>query len=115
MADGTLHAGGKIAERKLSVRVQLPRSAVGDTLRQLADEGLINHDESGRFSIPVPTERDVSETYTARAFLGTTLIRRLAGREEPLPDTLDALHAEVARHAREGTSLITGFIDLDFQ
>src|SRR5262245_27267844 len=115
MADGTLHAGGRIAERKLSARVQLPRAAVGDTLRQLADEGLINQDENGRFSIPAPTERDVSETYTARAFLGTTLIRKLAARQEPLPRTLDDRHDDVARHAREGTSLITRFIDLDFQ
>lgn len=35
--------------------------------------------------------------------------------DEPLPAALDALHEEVARHAREGTSLITGFIDLDLQ
>ncbi|MGW4338074.1 helix-turn-helix domain-containing protein [Rhodococcus koreensis] len=115
MADGTLHAGGKIAERKLATRVQLPRSAVADALKQLADEGLINQDDSGRSWIPTPTERDVSETYTARAFLGTTLIRRLAASDEPLPHRLDALHDEVVRHATEGTSLITGFIDLDLQ
>lgn len=115
IADGTVHPGGKISERKLSQRVQLSRSDVADALRRLTDEGLVNQDENGRSYIPAPTARDVAETYTARAFLGTTLIRRLAARKEPLPATLDDLHADVVRHAREGTSLITGFIDLDLQ
>ncbi|MGW4334859.1 hypothetical protein ACWEK5_18825 [Rhodococcus koreensis] len=54
MADGTLHADGKIAELKLATRVQLPRSAVADALKQLADEGLINQDENGRSWLPTP-------------------------------------------------------------
>ena len=47
IADGTLHAGRKISERALAARVQLSSGAVSDALRQLAEDGLVNQDDTG--------------------------------------------------------------------
>lgn len=115
IADGTLHAGRRISERQLARRVELSRGAVADALRHLADDGLVEQDEDGRHLVPAPTERDVFETYTARALLGAALIRRLASRTEPLPDGIDAIFDEIVHQAREGNVTATASVDLDLQ
>jgi DNA-binding GntR family transcriptional regulator/transposase len=115
VSDGTLYAGRKISERRLAKRVQLSAGAVSETLRQLAEDGLVHQNDTGRFFVPMPTERDVLETYTARGLLGTAIVRRLASRARPLPDDVDVVFNELIRSALQGHMEETGSLDLDVQ
>ena len=114
IADGTLHAGRKISERALAARVELSSGAVSDVLRQLAQDGLVNQDPTGRFFVPAPTERDVLETYTARGLLGTAIVRRLASRAQPLPEAVDDVFKELVWCASRNLAA-TDSLDLDVQ
>ena len=114
IADGTLHAGRVLSERSLAARVQLSSGVVSDTLRQLAEDGLVNQDDTGRFFVPAPTERDVLETYTARGLLGTAIVRRLASRAHPLPEAVDDVFNELIRCARQH-DVAADALDLDVQ
>ena len=115
IADGTLHAGRKLSERSLAARVQLSSGAVSDALRQLAEDGLVNQDDTGHFFVPAPTERDVLETYTARGLLGTAIVRRLASRAHPLPEAVDDVFNELIRCVRQDHLAATDSLDLDVQ
>ncbi|HCS56227.1 MAG TPA: hypothetical protein DIW80_02160 [Gordonia polyisoprenivorans] len=115
IVDGTLQPGRRIGERTLAKRVPLPPSAVGDALQQLADDGLIHQDGLHHFFVPVPTERDVVETYTARGLLGTAIVRRLASRPDSLPRSVADILAELRRHARENRISESDSADLDMQ
>ncbi|MFV9429041.1 helix-turn-helix domain-containing protein [Rhodococcus aetherivorans] len=114
-ADGTLYPGERISERRLAQRVQRSRGSIIDTLRTLADDGLVHQDTAGQIFVPSPTQRDVTETYTARAHLGSILIRRLAASTEPLPSIVDEVFTEVVRQAHKGNSEGAGSVDLEFQ
>jgi len=115
LTDGTLHPGQRISERRLAQRVQLSRGSVADALRALADDGLVYQDAAGHSFIPAPTHRDVTETYTARALLGSILIRRLATSDQPLPEIVDEVFGEVVRQAQQGNSEGAGSVDLELQ
>jgi DNA-binding GntR family transcriptional regulator len=115
IADGTLHAGRKLSERSLAARLQLSSGAVSDALRQLAEDGLVNQDDTGRFFVPAPTARDVLETYTARGLLGTAIVRRLASRAHPLPQEVDDVFNELIRCARQRHLAAIYALDLDVQ
>jgi DNA-binding GntR family transcriptional regulator len=115
IADGSLHGGRRIGERTLAARVQLSSGTVSDALRQLAEDGLVDQGDAGRFFVPAPTERDVLETYTARGLLGTAIVRRLASRAHPLPDAVDDVFNELIRCADQGQITETGSLDLDVQ
>jgi DNA-binding GntR family transcriptional regulator len=115
IADGTLHAGRKISERALATKVQLSSGAVSDALRQLADDGLVNQDDTGNFFVPAPTGRDVLETYTARGLLGTAIARRLASSAQPLPEAVDLVFKELVWSASRHDQAATDSLDLDVQ
>jgi DNA-binding GntR family transcriptional regulator/transposase len=115
MADGELYAGRQISERTLAARVQLSSGVVSDALRHLAEDGLVNQDDTGRFFVPAPTERDVLETYTARGLLGTAIVRRLASHAQPLPAVVDDVFKELVWCASRHDVAVTGSLDLDVQ
>jgi DNA-binding GntR family transcriptional regulator/transposase len=115
IADGTLNAGQRISERTLAARVQLSLGVVSDALRQLAEDGLVNQDDAGRFVVPAPTERDVLETYTARGLLGAAIVRRLASRAQPLPEVVDDVFKELVWYAGHHDVAVTASLDLDVQ
>jgi DNA-binding GntR family transcriptional regulator len=115
IADGTLHAGREISERALAARVHLSSGAVFDALRRLAEDGLVNQGDTGRFFVPAPSERDVLETYTARGLLGTAIVRRLASRAKPLPGVVDDVFEELIRCASQHYVVVTASLDLDVQ
>lgn len=115
LADGTLHAGRKISERALAARVQLSSGALSDALRHLAEDGVVNQDDTGCFLVPTGTERDVLETYTARGLLGTAIVRRLASRAQPLPEAVDDVFDELIGCAGQHDVAATGSLDLDVQ
>jgi DNA-binding GntR family transcriptional regulator len=115
IADGTLCAGRRIRERALATRVSLSSGVVADALRQLAEDGLVHQDETGRFYVPAPNQRDVIETYTARALLGTALVRRLASRTQPLPEAVDDTFRQLIWSAGQHDIGTTDSLDLDVQ
>jgi DNA-binding GntR family transcriptional regulator/transposase len=115
IADGTLHAGRQIRQRTLAARVHLSSGVVSDALRQLAEDGLVNQDDAGRFFVPAPAERDVLETYTARGLLGTAIVRRLASRAQGLPEVVDDVLIELVWYAGQHDIVVTGSLDLDVQ
>jgi DNA-binding GntR family transcriptional regulator len=114
MADGELYAGRKISERALAARMQLSSGVVSEALRHLAD-GLVNQDDTGRFFVPTPTERDVLETYTARGLLGIAVVRRLASQARPLPTVVDDAFKELVWCAGRQDIAVTNSLDLDVQ
>jgi DNA-binding GntR family transcriptional regulator len=114
IADGELHAGDAISARRLARRSGLPPGRVSDTLAQLADEGLIDKD-AGRYLLPVPSPRDVIETYTGRGLLGTAIARRLASARIDLPAIIDEHFAGIVRCDQLGRTYECGQIDLDLQ
>jgi DNA-binding GntR family transcriptional regulator len=95
--------------------VQLSSGVVSDALRQLAEDGLVNQDDTGRIFVPTPTERDVLETYTARGLIGSAIVRRLASRARVLPEVVDDVFKELVWYAGKHDVLVTGSLDLDLQ
>ena len=80
----------------------------------MADEYLIDS-RAGRYSLPVPTPRDVIETYTARGLLGTAIARRLASARIDLPAAVDEHFAGLIRCDQLGRIYEASTIDLDLQ
>ncbi|MCV7192550.1 helix-turn-helix domain-containing protein [Mycolicibacterium brumae] len=113
--DGALHAGRQIRERSIGQLTQLSTGVVTDALRQLAEDGLVHSDEFGRYFVPAPQQRDVLETYTARALLGSALVRRLASAPKPPPAGAQELLAQLVAYAGQQDYSLCGSLDLDFQ
>ncbi|MFI7067985.1 helix-turn-helix domain-containing protein [Kribbella sp. NPDC050124] len=111
---GALRAGEIIPVRSIAERSGLSSRRAADVLAQLADEALIDK-RAGRYRLPVPTPRDVIETYTARGLLGTAIARRLAAARIMLPPVVDAHYAELIRCDQLGLLPEAGMADLDLQ
>jgi DNA-binding GntR family transcriptional regulator len=114
IADGELHAGDAISARRIARLSGVSPGRVADTLAQLADEALIDRG-AGRYVLPVPSPRDVIETYTARGLLGTAISRRLACARIDLPAIIDEHFAGIVRCDKLGRIYECGQIDLDLQ
>ena len=114
IADGELQAGDAISARRIARRSGVSPGRVSDALAQLADEALIDR-HAGRYLLPVPTPRDVIETYTARGLLGTAIARRLASARIDLPTVVDEHFAGIVLCDKLGRTYEAGTIDLDLQ
>jgi DNA-binding GntR family transcriptional regulator/transposase len=114
IADGELQAGDSISARHIARRSGVSPGRVADALAQLAEEALIDR-HGGRYLVPVPTPRDVIETYTARGLLGTAITRRLASDRIDLPTVVDELFASLIRCDELGRTYEASTIDLDLQ
>jgi DNA-binding GntR family transcriptional regulator len=80
----------------------------------LAEEALIDK-RARRYRVPVPTPRDVIETYTARGLLGTAIARRLASVRNSLPPEVDEHYSQLIRCDKLGLLPEASSIDLDLQ
>jgi DNA-binding GntR family transcriptional regulator len=114
IADGELQAGDAISARRIARRSGVSPGRVADVLAQLAEEALIDR-RAGRYLVPVPSPRDVIETYTARGLLGTAIARRLASARIDLPPIVDEHFAGLIRCDELGQTYEAGAIDLDLQ
>jgi DNA-binding GntR family transcriptional regulator/transposase len=114
IAEGELQAGDSISARRTARRSGVSPGRVADALAQLADESLIDR-HAGHYLLPVPTPRDVIETYTARGLLGTAIVRRLASARIDLPIAVDEHFAGLIRCDQLGRIYQAGTIDLDLQ
>ena len=114
IAEGELQAGDSISARRIARRSGVSPGRVADALAQLAEEFLIDK-HAGRYLLPVPTPRDVVETYTARGLLGTAIVRRLASDHIDLPTVVDEHFAGLIRCDELGRIYEAGAIDLDIQ
>ncbi|MFC7596525.1 helix-turn-helix domain-containing protein [Terrabacter sp. GCM10028922] len=111
---GEMQAGEAISVRRIADQSRVPSGRVAYVLAQLAEEALIDK-RSGRYRLPVPTPRDVVETYTARGLLGTAIVRRLASVRRALPVTVDEHYAGLVRCDQLGLVPEASAIDLDLQ
>jgi DNA-binding GntR family transcriptional regulator len=114
IAEGELQAGDSISARRIARRSGVPPGRVADALAQLAEESLIDK-HAGRYLLPVPTPRDVVETYTARGLLGTAIVRRLASYRIDLPTVVNEHFAGLIRCDELGRVYEASTIDLDIQ
>jgi len=114
IAEGQLQAGDSISAHRIARRSGVSPGRVADALAQLADETLIDR-RAGHYLLPVPTPRDVMETYTARGLLGTAIARRLASDRIDLPTAVDEHFAALIRCDGLGRTYEAGAIDLDLQ
>ena len=101
LATGAFRPGQRIAEQPLATRLGVSRGPIRDALKILAEDGLIELEPHRGAYVPLPTRRDVYDTYTARGPLGALLLRRIAtngsSRLAAAKDALDDLvqHAEM--------------------
>lgn len=113
IADGELQAGDSISARHIARRSGVSPGRVADVLAHLAEEALIEK-RAGHYRLPVPTPRDVVETYTARGLLGTAITRRLTSTRIDLPSVVDEHFAGLVRWTNSGASTRPAH-DLDLQ
>ncbi|MFD5128855.1 helix-turn-helix domain-containing protein [Streptomyces olindensis] len=111
---GELQAGKPISARNIARRSGVSPGRVTTVLAQLTAEALIDK-PAGRYRLPVPAPVDVVETYTARALLGTAIVRKLASMPGPLPPAVDKHYAGLVRCDRLGLASEACMIDLDLQ
>ena len=114
IAEGELQAGDAISARCIARRSGVSPGRVTDVLAQLAEEALIDR-HAGCYLLPVPSPRDVIETYTARGLLGTAIARRLASARIDLPTVVDEQFAGLIRCDELGRIYEASTIDLDLQ
>ena len=93
LATGAFRPGQRIAEQPLATRLGVSRGPIRDALKILAEDGLIELEPHRGAYVPLPTQRDVFDTYTARGPLGALLLRRVStngsSRLVAAKDTLD--------------------------
>jgi len=114
IAEGELQAGDAMSARHIARRSGVSPGRVTDALAQMAEEALI-YRSAGRYLLPVPSPRDVIETYTARGLLGTAIARRLASARIDLPTIIDEHFAGLIRCDELGHIYEASAIDLDLQ
>lgn len=114
VAAGELQPGDAISAHRIARRSGVSPGRVADTLAQLADEALVEK-HSGRYLLPIPTPRDVIETYTGRGVLGTVITRRLATEHIELPPVVDEYFAGLVRCDELGRIYEASDLDLDLQ
>ncbi|MFE7418255.1 helix-turn-helix domain-containing protein [Rhodococcus sp. NPDC057529] len=115
LATGAFRPGQRIAEQPLATRLGVSRGPIRDALKILAEDGLIELEPHRGAYVPLPTQRDVYDTYTARGPLGALLLRRVATNgSSRLTGAKDAL-ADLVRHAEMRDVPGTGDADIRWQ
>lgn len=114
ISGGELRPGDEIPPRTISRRTGLTPTRVSETLSWFASEALLDR-RNGRYWIPMPSARDIIETYTARGLLGTAIARRLADPATVLPPALDAYLDRLGVCHEMHLTHDAYMIDLDFQ
>lgn len=114
ISNGELRPGDDISARVIARRTGMSPGRVTEACSRLATEALLDR-QSGRYLVPMPSPRDVIETYTARGLLGTAIARRLAAPEVTLPPAVDAYLDRLAVCDRMSLAHDAYMLDLDFQ
>jgi DNA-binding GntR family transcriptional regulator len=114
VAADELQPGDVISARDIARRSSVSPGRVVDALDQLVDEALVDK-HAGRYLLPVPTPRDVIETYTARGLLGTAITRKLASAHADLPPVIDEYFTGLVRCDELNQIYAASELDLDLQ
>ncbi|WP_022872164.1 GntR family transcriptional regulator [Nesterenkonia alba] len=114
MIDSGFRAGDRLAVSTVAAQLGISTSAARTAMRQLADDGLLIHDDAG-FRIPQVTVADVVDLYASRLQVGTVLLRGCATQPKHalLPARLALRTLEAV--ATRGTRADVGEADLRFQ
>lgn len=114
MISSGFRSGDRLSVNLLAERLGLGQAQVRNAMRQLADDGLLTHSESG-FRIPHFTGTDVIDLYASRLHVGIVIIRASAAqpRHRLLPTRLALGTLEAV--AKQGSLTESGEADLRFQ
>ncbi|MEN0135933.1 MAG: GntR family transcriptional regulator [Rhodococcus sp. (in: high G+C Gram-positive bacteria)] len=115
LATGAFRPGQRIAEQPLATQLGVSRGPIRDALKILAEDGLIELEPHRGAYVPLPTQRDVFDTYTARGPIGALLLRRVATNgSSRLTAAKDALD-DIVRLAEVRDIAGTGDADIRWQ
>lgn len=116
IVDGSLSQGEKLREIPLAHQLGTGRSAVREALRQLLQEGLVQHEVHRGTFVRVIEPDDILDIYRAREAVETEAIDVILEREavdlQPLRAALERLRAAAA--GGEGTWLEMADVDIRF-
>ena len=114
IAEGALSTGEAISVRLVAGRSGLSRPRTTEVLNYLAEQAILDR-RAGQLRLPVPTSRDVIETYTARGLLGTALVRTMAAQRVSPPAYVDTTLARISACAQRHLDAETYALDMDLQ
>jgi DNA-binding GntR family transcriptional regulator len=116
IVDGSLPQGEKLREIPLARQLGTGRSAVREALRQLLQEGLVQHEVHRGTFVRVIDSDDIVDVYRAREAVETAAVEAILAGEgvdlAPLRAALERLRAAAA--GGEGTWLEMADVDLRF-
>jgi len=84
IVDGRIPQGEQLREVQLARQLGTGRSAVREAIRQLVQEGLVEHELHRGALVRVLSLADYADVYGAREVIESGVVRRLLGREEPI-------------------------------
>jgi DNA-binding GntR family transcriptional regulator len=105
IVDGRIPQGEQLREVHLARELGTGRSAVREAIRQLVQEGLVEHELHRGALVRVMSLADYPDVYGAREVIETGVVRRLLAREEPLDtdplrEALEGLREALATDGR---------------
>jgi DNA-binding GntR family transcriptional regulator len=87
IVEGRIPQGEQLREVHLARQLGTGRSAVREAIRQLVQEGLVDHELHRGALVRVVSLADYPDVYGAREVIETGVVRRLLEREEPIDTT----------------------------
>jgi DNA-binding GntR family transcriptional regulator len=84
IVDGRIPQGEQLREVQLASQLGTGRSAVREAIRQLVQEGLVEHELHRGALVRVVSLADYHDVYGAREVIEAGVVRRLLEREEPI-------------------------------
>ena len=84
IVDGRIPQGEQLREVHLASQLGTGRSAVREAIRQLVQEGLVDHELHRGAVVRVISLAEYGDVYGAREVIETGAVRRLLGRKEPI-------------------------------
>jgi DNA-binding GntR family transcriptional regulator len=84
IVDGRIPQGVQLREVHLARQLGTGRSAVRAAIRQLVQEGLVDHELHRGAVVRVVSLADYGDVYGAREVIETDAVRRVLEREEPI-------------------------------
>ena len=84
IVDGRIPQGEQLREVRLARELGTGRSAVREAIRQLVQEGLVDHEPHRGSLVRVVSLADYPDVYGAREVIEAGAARRLLERDEPI-------------------------------
>lgn len=100
---GTLPSGARLVEAELARQLGTSRAPLREAVRQLEQDGLLEHNPRRGCVVTTLTREDILDLYSLRALIEGFAIRRVAGRVSPaVLARLEGLIGEMKASAKRG-------------